>query len=381
MSAKIVGANASQLLSRIAICCLLGAPIAAPALLNVDGTRNQIFVFGEVILAYDSNVFAQNNGAGDYNVTASVGAELKRRAGIISVNSRVVFDFIRFAKITGQNAWNPSLYLEFNKTTGRTTGQITVNAYRSSRADSAVNLRTTSWNFPLGLSLKYPVNDHLYLTSQTGYLSRRFVGNSGLSNYTDISEAIDAFYVYTSKLDLLGGYRIRLSRTDRGRTTDHNLSLGATGGLLPKLNGLVRLGYQVRDVDYTHEKFNQASITTSLTWNATRKLSVIGTVSRDFSTTATAVSLDSLVGSLRANYVITRRFQVDAGINGGRNIFLGRNQPYRKDTFFGWDVGGAYNFNEHLRINVSYNYLHNWSTQSYSDFERNGYTLDVASRF
>ncbi|MFI5335849.1 MAG: hypothetical protein ACHQ5A_03645, partial [Opitutales bacterium] len=196
-----MGATAKTYLLRLAFCSLLGAPLAASALLNIDGTRNQVFVFGEVVMNYDSNVFSQKNGTGDYSSTASVGFELKRRAGIISVNARVVFDYIRFARITGQNAWNPSVYLEFDKTTGRTTGAFTVNAYRSAQADSAVNLRTTSWNYPLGLSLKYPVNDHVYVTSQSGYLSQRFVNNTALSNYYDYSEGLDMFYVYTSKLD------------------------------------------------------------------------------------------------------------------------------------------------------------------------------------
>ena len=376
-----VGAIFNKHLIRLAILCLLACPPAAQALLNVDGTRNQVFVFGEVVLGYDSNVYAQSGGKGDFSTTASIGMELKRRAGIISVNARMVLDYVRYAKITGQNAWNPSLYLEFNKTTGRTTGAFTINAYRSSQADSAVNIRTSSWNFPLGLSLKYPVSDHIYLTSQTNYRAQRYINNSALSNYYDVGEGVDAFYVFTSKLDLLGGYRLRLSHTDKGNTTDQNFSFGATGGLLPKLNGLVRIGYQVRTIDATREKFNQLSMVSALTWNATRKLTVTGQVARDFSTTATGISVDSLSATLHGNYVFTRRFSVNAGIGGGRNLFLGYSQPRRQDEFFTWDVGAAYSYNEHLRINLTYTYLHNWSTLALSNFERSNYSLDIASRF
>jgi hypothetical protein len=351
------------------------------ALLNIDGTRNQVFVFGEVAVSYDSNVFAQQQAQGDYSTTASVGLELKRRAGIISVNARGVLDYVRYGRITGQNAWNPSFYFEFNKTTGRTTGALTVNAYRSSRADSAVNLRTTSWNFPLGLNLKYPISDRFYLTSQTGYLSRRFVDNNALSNYTDYSESVDLYYVYTSKLDLFGGYRVRVADTTAGRTQDQNLSLGVTGGILPKLNGLVRFGLQDRRQELTGEHFNQVSASTALTWNATRKVAVTAQVSRDFSTTATAVSVDSTSALLRGSYVFTRKFQVESSVGAGRNNFLGRSQPARRDEFFSWEAGGTYTFNEHLRVTASYNYLRNRSTLATSTFERNGYSLDIASRF
>jgi hypothetical protein len=365
------------------IAFLLAGQQDAFALLNIDGTRNQVFVFGELVLAYDSNVFAQNASRGDYMTNASLGVELKRRAGIIAVNARGVIEYQRFGEFTDQNAWNPSFLLEFNKTTGRTTGALTVNAYRSAKADSAVNLRTTSWNFPVGLSIKYPVNDKLYLTSQTNYLSRRFANASatGLSNYLDYSEGIDAFYVYTSKLDLLGGYRIRISETDRGRTTDHNFSLGATGGLFAKINGTLRAGYQLRQDERTSETFNQWSMLAALTWNATRKLTATAQVVRDFSTTATSVNVDTFSTTLRTQYSFTRRFLLDGGVGYGRNRFLGRDQLPRRDEFFSWDAGATFVWNEHLRVSGTYTYLRNWSTLAFSDFQRHGYSLDVSSRF
>ncbi len=376
-----VGANANHYLLRFALLCALFTPRAALALLNIDGTRNQVFVFGEVNLGYDSNITAQHGGQGDFSTTASIGLELKRRAGIIAVSTRVVLDYVRYAKITGQNTWNPSVYVEFSKSTGRTTGTLTLDAYRTSQADSAVNIRTNSWSYPLGLNLKYPVSGQFYFTSNTGYLSQRYINNTALSNFHDVSEGVDMFYVYSSKLDLFGGYRYRLSLTDRSRTVDHNFSFGATGGILPKLNGTVRLGYQFRNQSATQEQFNQLSASLSLSWNATRKLTFSSQVSRDFSTTATAVSVDTLSGTVGGNYVFTRRFQVNAGIGGGQNTFLGKLNLPRQDEFFSCNLGASYSYNEHLRINLTYAFLHNRSTLTSSNFERNNYTLDFASRF
>src|SRR5258708_4559924 len=74
-----------------------GVPPAG-ALLNLDGTRNQIFVFGGVTYAYSSNLFAEADARGDYTVTGQVGAELQRHAGIISVDSIAKFDYIRYGK-------------------------------------------------------------------------------------------------------------------------------------------------------------------------------------------------------------------------------------------------------------------------------------------
>lgn len=361
------------------VLALLLPPQSVFALLNIDGTKNQVFVFGSATVAYDSNVFAQAGGDGDYIYSTSLGVELKRRAGIIAVNATAVFDYERFAEIEGLNAWNPRFTLELNKTTGRTTGALTVNAFRSSRADSAVNLRTQTWNFPLGLNVKYPVNDNYYLTSTTSFLRRSYVDNSALLTYTDYGEAIDLFYVYTSKTDLIGGYRIRVATTDLGTTADHAFTAGLTNQILPKISGTVRAGYQFRNVDYTGESYSQITAAVSLSWNASRKFTVYNQIARDFTTTAVGGTVDTLSAMLRAVYTFSRRLSAESSVGYGRNRFLG-GLP-RQDEFFTWDVGGRYVFNDHLQVAASYNYMRNWSTSSFSDFERNGYSVNVSSRF
>ncbi len=353
----------------------------ALALLNLDGSRNQVFVFGSVSFAYNSNIFAESTARGDYSVTGEVGAELKRRAGIIAVNCTAKLSYQRFSTYTGENALNPSFYIEFNKTTGRTTGAFTVNAYRESRSDSAVNLRTNSWNFPLGLNIKYPLNDKFYITSQTGYLERRYLNNTALANYRDYTESVDVFYVYTSKLDLDGGYRIRASKTSIGRDTyDHWFNLGATGRLLAKLNGTIRFGYQIREIN-GGESFNHFNALAALNWPVTRKLSLSSQISRDFNTIATGSSVDSTSVALRANYVFTRKADIEGGVAYGRNLFLVVLPPHRRDVFFSWDISGGYKFYDQFLLAASYNYLQNWSTLNFSDFTRHGFSLDIASRF
>ena len=364
--------------------CLLA--LALPrgyALLNIDGARNQVFVFGSFSFAYSSNIFSDSTGRGDTSMTASAGLELKRRAGIIAVNSTLKFDYQAFETYTGQNAVNPSFFIEFNKTTGRTTGALTINAFRESRSDNAVNLRTSSWNFPLGLNLKYPVNDKLYVTSGTTYLQRRYTDNTALADLTDYSEAVDAYYVYTSKLDLLGGYRIRVSRTSRGNdSVDHWFNLGATGGLFAKLNGTVRVGYQIRETSGPGgQSFTHINALASLGWPVTRKLTFGGQVSRDFNTIATGSSVDSTGINLSATYAYNRKLEFTTAVTVGRNLFLGTAALGRRDDFFSWDAGAGYKVNEHLRLGASYTYFHNWSTLAFSDFDRRGFSVDVSSRY
>jgi hypothetical protein len=358
----------------------LGLP-KAPGLLNLDGTRNQLFVFGNVAYGYNSNVFSDATDRGDSSVTAELGLELKRRAGIIAVNSTLKFDYQTFGTYTDEDAFNPSFFIELLKTTGRLTGGVTVSAFRESRSDSAVNLRTNSWNFPVGLNLRYPINEKFYATSETGYLRRRYHGNLDLADYTDYSEALDLFYVYTSKLDLSGGYRIRYSTTSFGDdTVDHWFNLGATGGILPKLNGTLRVGYQIRDVA-GGDSYQQFNILAALKWSATRKLTVDAQLSRDFDTIATGASVDSTSVALSSTYSFTRKLDVTAQVSAGRNKFLGPTSAARHDTFFGYQLGGNYQLNEHLRAGLSYTYFRNWSSLDFSDFDRHVISFDLSGRY
>jgi hypothetical protein len=377
------------ILFRPARTCLLAVAVfalglsPARALINLDGQRNQLFVFGSVTFGYDSNIFSDANATADYTVSGAIGAEIKRRAGIIAVNATGTLSYSTFGNHSDENSFDPNFAIEFNKTTGRTTGALTISAFRESRSDSAVNLRTNSWNFPVGLSLKYPVNDKYYLTSSTTYLRRRYVDSTALANYTDYSQAIDVFYVYTSKLDLVGGYRIRVSQTSVGNDSyDHWFNVGATGGLFAKLNGTLRLGYQLRDVTgLANEKYTHLNAMAALTWPVTRKLNLSGQLSRDFNTIATGASVDSLTAALRASYALTRKIEFNAGVAYGQNRFLGTPPPARRDTFFSFDAGARYRMNDHLQVGASYTYFRNWSTFDFSDFDRHGFSVDVSSRY
>lgn len=365
------------------IAGLIAFPLhQARALLNFEGNRDQIFVFGNVSFGYNSNIFSDSTQRGDSSITGEVGADFTRNAGLIAVNAAAKVGYQRFSKYTGENALDPNFSIEFVKSEGRATGSFTVSFYRESRSDSSVNLRTNSWNMPLDLKVRYPFSERFYGTSETTYLRRTYSDdNPELLNYHDYSEALDLFYIYTSKLDLVAGYRVRFSQAETGPDTyDHWFNVGATGALLSKLSGQVRFGYEIRDID-GGESFNHFNVLTALNWTVTRKLIVTGQISRDFNTIATGDSVDSTTAALRATYSFTRKFEVEGGIAYGRNIFLSGRQSSRRDNFFSADIGAHYKFNDHLRLAVTYSYLQNWSTFDFSDFDRQGFSVDISSRF
>ncbi len=354
----------------------------AEALLNFESSHTQLFVFGNVSFAYNSNIFSDSTQRGDSSVTGEVGLDFNRDAGLIAVNGTAKVSYQRFATYTDQSALDPNFSIALVKGTGRLTGSFSASAFRESRSDSAVNLRTNSWNIPLDLKLRYPVSERFYGTSDTGYLKRTYSGDDpALHNYHDYDEALDLFYIYTSKLDLVAGYRIRYSQATGGPDTyDHWFNVGATGAILAKLNGTVRFGYEIRDIDHG-ESFDHFNVLAALNWAVTRKLTLSSQISRDFNTIATGASVDSTVAALRANYAFTRKWEAEAGVAYGRNLFLTGSTQSRRDDFFSADVGVHYKLNEHFRLAVSYTYLQNWSTLSFSDFDRNGFSVSLSSRF
>lgn len=367
----------------LCLAALLAATPPARALMNFDGTRNQLYVFGGLTFGYDSNIYAEANGRGDYSLIAQAGAELKRKAGLIAVDFTAKVDVVHYGEFTEEDSVNPNFALTLTKDSGRTTGSFSVSAYRETSSDSAVNLRTSSLNYPVSLDLRYPIHQKLYLTSGTEYLHRSYEDNAALVDYTDFSEALDFFYTYSSKLDLLAGYRWRISETSvYGRATDHWFSVGATGGILPKLTGTFRVGYQLRDVeignpdDYDHFNFQAG-----LNWPVMRKLSISLNALRDFGTIATGESVDTSSLSFLAAYTYNTKLQFTSSVSTGRNDFLGETQNDRRDTFFSWDIGGHYQMNEHFQFGATYVYFRNWSSIPVGDYENHRISVTLSARY
>jgi len=365
------------------LAALLATTPAARALMNFDGTRNQLFVFGGLTLAYDSNIYAEADGRGDYSLTAQAGTELKRKAGLIAVDFTAKVDVVHYGEFTDEDTVNPNFALLLSKDTGRTTGTFSVSAYRETRSDSSVNLRTSSLNYPVSLNLRYPINDKFYGTSATEYLRRTYEDDASLVDYSDISEAVDFYYTYSSKLDLLAGYRLRFSEAALyGRATDHWLSVGATGGILPKLTGTFRVGYQLRNMESgTPDHYDHFNFMAGLTWPVMRKLSVSLNALRDFGTIATGESVDTSSLSLVGTYTYNSKLQFNTGIATGLNDFLGETQNDRRDTFFSWDTGFQYEMNEHFQFSGTYVYFRNWSSLTIGDYDNHRVSVSISCRY
>jgi hypothetical protein len=371
---------------RIAIAgvlCLGLGTLPCPALVTLNDGRDKVFVTGTTSVAWDSNIFARQDGGGDSVMSAGLIADYTRRAGLIGVDASAAINASNFSKFSSENFQNPSLTIEFTKQSGRTTGSLAFSAARENRADYAANIRDQSWYYTAALNLKYPVIQRYSLSGGVAYSSRKFQDTTSLVNLTSYSANLDIFYVYTSERDLFGGYRYRQEQTSAHSTfTDHAFTLGISGKILPKLNGTVRGGYQIRDTRGREtDQFTSWTSTAALTWNLSKRTTITGELSKDFSTTSTNATTDTLAANLSAQYNYSAKISASTGVSAGQNHFLGTISDGRKDRYFTYTIGLNYSLNDHFRASLNDSFTRNWSTLQYAEFTRNAITLNLTSRW
>ncbi len=372
---------------RAALALLLALCLACPpvrALVTFNDGREHIYVTGTAGVAYDSNLFAHNQGGGDTVYSASVLAEYTRRAGWIGVNASVGLNLSQFVDNTDQNSTDPRLSLELVKNGGRTTGSLSLSAIRENRADSAANLRAESWNYNGTLTAKYPVIDRYSIAGTVGYTDQVYDSQYHLSNLQTTSLGADLFYALESDRDLVLGYRYRMSDSSRDASyNDQSFTVGVSGRVLGRLTGSVRVGYQIRDPRgrTLGGDFRGLTALGELTYTPTKRFSVSAQLSRDLSVTSTDNSVDTFSGNISPRLTVNSRVSVFGSLGGGTTRFLGTNPEDRRDQFFTFGGGVDYTIFQHLKAELAYTYYQNWSTLAYADYARNYYTLSLTSRW
>lgn len=370
----------------------------ARALVTLNDSHDHIFVTGSMGVSRDSNVFANSESPGDYVYTSGVSIEYTRRAGWIGVNASVSGSAAQYGDLKSENFSNPSYSLELTKQSGRTTGSFTLSGARESRADSAANLRATSWNYSSGLNFKYPIVERFTVSGSFGYSSRKYVETTQLADLSTYSASTDLFYMLTNERDLVGGYRFRYSETSLSTsTTDHALTGGVSGRIIKGINGGVRVGYQTRTPHGSkgdNAQYRGLTASGSASYAVNRKISINGQIAKDFSTTATDASVETTTAGLETGYTYSNHWTISGGLGWGDSRFLGEKGrvllalgppplmgPNRHDNYANWNTSLAYSLNEHFKATLTYAWFKNWSTVPFADFVRNSWSLGLSSRW
>jgi Putative beta-barrel porin 2 len=355
----------------------------AQALLEFNDGLEKVMVNGSYGISYDSNLFAHAGGAGDYSQSISLGIEYSRRAGLIGVNGSLSVTSGRFNKYTGEDFTNPNLQLEFTKDRGRLTGSLNLTAQRQSSSDVTINERVDVWNFGSSFKFRYPVNDRYFFTSLTDFSMQDYLHNSSLFNLSSYAQSVDVYYTYTSKLDLTGGYRVRVGRAQGGSSTaDNALTLGASGAILPKLSGSIAVGYQWRnETGAQGGNYHSVTSSVSLSWPVAKRLGVSGSVSKDFVTTATDVTVDSTSFNLSVALRPTGKINVSPGVGYSISRFLGSKGGGREDRSPTATLGISLALTSHISASISYAYIVNQSNVAFSNFGRQTVGVNLSARY
>jgi len=358
----------------------------ARALINLDEGRSRIYVSGTFSAGYDSNLYARANGDGDSFFSADLESQFVRRAGLFSLNGLLGINATTYDSRPGENFQNPRLQAVIGKETGRTTGSLTLSAARESRADSAANIRNDSNTYQATLTANYDLLSGRYgFVPTLGFASRNFTDNNLLADLDTYSASLDFYYRLAGR-NLLVGYRVRDENASAHTgSVDQALTVGVSGRLFGGLTGNARVGYQVRSpTGDTTGRDTHHSWTSSIgtRWNLTRRLSLDGQLSKDYSTTSTNVSVDTLAADVRLAYQFNTLTAFTVSTSASRSDFLDQAANAREDTHWSWDASLSRTLLDgHLRVSLSYSFSENWSTEQFADFNRNRVTVTASTQY
>jgi hypothetical protein len=392
---------------RRALIVLAAADFVVPRAVGLivwNEGREKLTVHADYGINYDSNLLARVGSPGDVDQSIELGASYTRKAGEFGFNASVSIVTTRFQKYSSLNSTNPGLNLQLTKDDGRLTGALDALAQRESKSDDAANYRANSWHYGANLGLKYPINDRYYLTSTTDITIRDYTANTPLYNLSSYGEGVDLYYVYSSKLDVLGGYRIRYGSAAIGanildgipgggsntlgetftKTRDEAFTIGCTGALLPKLSGTLRAGYQTREESGTDGgHYSDLTGAFMLAWPMSKRIVFNFQTSEDFTTTATDISVGTTAFDISAT--VKPNYKVKVALTGvaGYTIsqFLGIKGGGRKDHTMSFLLNLSVPIKTHFAASLSLGYLTDLSSYSFSKYDRLTAGLDLSVHY
>jgi hypothetical protein len=379
------------LLTAAAVTAAAVSTPSARALVSLEDGKDHLFVDGSIEMGYDSNVFANAQSGGSAVYQGSLGVEFSRRAGWIGVNATASLDFARYANFRSQDFVDPKLTAELTKQTGRTTGSLTVSVQRENRADVTVNTRDVSWNYDVGLNFQYPVIERYSIAGSFDYDRIDYQDQALFTNLATYTENLYLYYILNEQRDLFVDYRLRDSVEATGDyDIDNALTAGVSGKVYGPFNGSLQAGYETRT---SHggpdngEAFGDLTMSGAATWNMNRRMTLTANLSRDYSTTATAQSIESTSAGLTFQDSFTAKASATLSGSVGEYRFLGDEgilEPSgerRVDTFVDLSAAYFYTVNQHLKFSISYSYYESHSTLSYADYPRHQVDLTLSSHW
>jgi hypothetical protein len=261
---------------------------------------------------------------------------------------------------------------------------------REDHTDITANTRDTLWNYNGGLDIQYPVIERYSITGTFDYGKQDYTDKALFTDLTTYAGNLFVYYVLNEQRDLFVDSRTRWTYESNGdMNIDKALSGGVSGKVIGPLNGSVQFGYQTR-TPYggpDHGTFDDFTASGSTTWNINRRMTLTGNLSRDFSTTALAQSIENTSAGLTFQDSFTANASATLLASVGQNKFIGAeglvapDDKRRVDSYLSLGAGYFYTLNQHLKFQLNYTYYRSFSTLDYAEFARSGLTFGVQSHW
>jgi len=210
------------------------------------------------------------------------------------------------------------------------------------------------------------------------------------TNLTTYTGSLYLYYILNEQRDLFIDYRARYSDEAVGTfDIDNSLSGGVSGKVFGPFNGSLQLGYEQRTPHGGPDQGTYGDLTASgqTTWNISRRMTLTGTLSRDFTTIATGQSVNATSAGLTFQDSFTAKSSASLSGTVGQTQFLGAagllgpNGQRRVDTFYNLSAAYYYTINQHLKITLSYSYYASYSDLAYAEFPRHQVSLTVSTHW
>lgn len=377
-------------LTAAAVIATAVAATRSLALVSLEDGKDHVYVDGSLEMGYDSNVFTNSKSGGSFSYLTTLSSEFTRRAGWIGVNVTAEVDWMTFASLHNQDYVDPKLTAELTKQSGRTTGSLTASIQKSDHADVDVNTRDTSWIYDVGLNFQYPVIERYSISGTFDVNHVNYQDLNLFTNLTAYSSNLYLYYILTEQRDLFIDYGTRLTELANGEhDLDNSLKAGVSGRVIGPFNGSLQAGYSQRTPYGGPDtgSFGDFTANGSMTWNMNRHVSLTANITKDFSTTATAQSVDATSGGLTLQDSFSSKSVATLAGTLGENRFLGvagLQAPHdtpRLDQFASIAAFYSYTYNEHLKVQLGYSYYRSWSNVLFADFPREQYHITLLSHW
>ena len=241
---------------------------------------------------------------------------------------------------------------------------------------------TTNFNVRYNHSAKFGLGGGTNLSIrdyQTGAV------NESYNDLKSIPLSLQAFYIYSEKLDLFTDYTTTLSISEDSSTNaadsqSHSISVGLNGEYSSKLSGRISFGYSWIDYESTNlESSDNLISSVDLSWTHNSKTSSSFFINRQFSPSAQGSSTFNTNLGARVNHKLTDRFRGFANTNYSIVNYTFSNGDKSELDQITLGAGVDYNWSDSIMIGSSYNF--SFINNKDEDYDRHTFEIYASGRF